>query len=192
MGGHPIIISMYVVQSCFLSIQEICKVHVRSGVLHNLAVLIVNRTSYIGWFVKWTISRERMIAPVHFGPVAFLSAYAPASKSIKTVHIADNSLQLSDRSSTVFEWRNRSLLRRALKWWGQSTHCKRSTIIFSAFELVRKLLNNVRIRNGRFYPFLTIAHFNCKFLDESDKSSVTCAGACRNQVTGNGLVVPPG
>lgn len=45
---------------------------------------------------------EKLIVPVNSGPVPILSAYATVARSITTLDIVDNTLQLSDPSVTLF------------------------------------------------------------------------------------------
>lgn len=53
--------------------------------------------------MKGIFSSEQMIVPVHFGPVAIVSAYPSAVKSITILDMAEDTPQLLDSSANVFQ-----------------------------------------------------------------------------------------
>lgn len=68
---------------------------VRFFVMYNSAVPILIKAMYIDMFIKDIFPMERMIVHFHSRPVAFVSAYTPATTSTSSVKSTENTLQMS-------------------------------------------------------------------------------------------------
>lgn len=129
---------------------------------------------------------ERTIVSVHSGPIKIFLAHAPAVKSISTVNILGNTLQLSDPSATLVRV---AKSRHSVEIGNDCTYARlasRYKLFVNTTQRVKKPFNAAGIGNGIYRPLRIGSHINCELFDEIKEPSRAYARGPWNQPTGNG------